>query len=152
MTPLQIVLINSNLMIMHVGESDRNQLDSFDIETLDSFGLFKSQKRQIIINAQNSRFIVPKKHIIEMPRKSINGYNFEGFKTIEDLKNEPKFFEMKIKKLKSPSSKLNPKPNLLEKDKKACLKAVDKERWIPLRDRSYYKSKDQYKSQLKRLL
>lgn len=99
----------------------------FDLASVDKLSLFGSQKRQILINAHHSGFVLTKNqlkmfkddHLMDIDQ---NTSNFVTFKSLKES-----FKTAKVKK-SAPSK----------------TKTLDKERWLPLRDRSYYKPKAQY--------
>lgn len=161
MTPLQKTLISSNLLIMF---EKKNRFDSyikflgfkyanecFTITDIDNIGLFKYQKRQLVINAQNSEMNVPERYEHEFPKKTAKVADSGSLVTIETLKSDSKFIDSKPKKLfvKSDKSKASVVKKKSSRPGKEISKSVDKERWMPLRDRSYYKSKEQYQKSIK---
>ena len=134
MTSLQDILITANLMA--IADKNKNNHDysaGFDLNSVDKLSLFKSQKLQILANAHHYGVELSqsqKKQIEEEQRVKMDDVESNHF--IEILKKNPKF-SCKTTKI----SKVN-------KEKKVTKNPVDKERWMPLRDRSYYKPKAKY--------
>ena len=105
----------------------------FNVKNVEKLGLFKTQKVQILANAHHFGFDLEKSHL-----KAIMNPN-----SMNDIQNKSSLsctFDFKSLK--------NDTKTPIKKDKKNPT-GLDKERWIPLRDRSYYKSKAQYLKTLK---
>lgn len=125
LTPAQGTLIDANLMAI---SEKKNIVPNFNINDLEKLKLFGKQKLQILANAHNFGFKLSKSQL----------------KLVKDPNSKPSmncnttiscFYDHK----------------LLKNDTKASIKTekkepagIDKERWLPLRDRSYYKPKAQY--------
>lgn len=111
--------------------SNHDYSSGFDVNNVEKLGLFQSQKHQILANAHNYGIVLS--HAQKKLIKSENCFQVENPQTsfIEIIKK--KFNSIK-KSAKSNGTKIN----------KNVSKLIDKERWIPLRDRSYYKPKAKY--------
>lgn len=105
-----------------------NYSSGFDVNKVEKLALFQSQKQQILANAHN--YGVELSHAQKKLIKSDENCQMEDEQThfIEILKKK---FNT-VKKL--------PKPKVV----KTSSKSLDKERWMPLRDRSYFKPKSKY--------
>lgn len=105
-----------------------NYSAGFDVNNVEKLGLFQSQKQQILANAHN--YGIELSHAQKKLIKSDETYQMED--------EQSHFIEILKKKFNSVK-----KPSKL-KVVKTSTKPLDKERWIPLRDRSYYKPKSKY--------
>lgn len=125
-------MITANLFAVADKNKANNYSSDFDINTLDKLSLFQSQKRQILANAHSYGIELShgQKKLIERKRENhmedIEPHFIEVLKKNNTVKKQKQTKEVKAKKVISPS------------------KPLDKERWIPLRDRSYYKPKAKY--------
>lgn len=105
----------------------RNIVPNFNINDLEKLKLFGKQKLQILANAHNFGFKLSKSQL----------------KLVKDPNSKPNmsssvsscFYDHKILK--------NDIKATIKKEKKDPV-GIDKERWLPLRDRSYFKPKAQY--------
>lgn len=129
-TSAQETLISANLMAISQ-KKNMNIFTEFNAEkNIEKLNFFKSQKLQILANAHHYGFELEKSHLKSIintnsinestPTKTSEFYGFASLKT-----DVAKATGKKDRKKKGPVS-------------------LDKERWMPLRDRSYYKTKAQY--------
>ena len=131
-------MITANLIAIADKNKNKNKNDysaGFDLNSVDKLSLFKSQKLQILANAHHYGVELSqsqKKQIEEEQRIEMDVVESNHF--IEILKKDPKF-SCKSSKI----SKVNKEKKITNSSK-----PVDKERWMPLRDRSYYKPKAKY--------
>ena len=106
-------------------------IPNFNLKNIEKLNIFKSQKLQILANAHHFGLELEKsqlKMIInpnamftdEISSKSFEFYDFKSLKADTNF-----LITKKTKKEKEPVN-------------------LDMERWMPLRDRSYYKTKAQY--------
>lgn len=120
LTPIQDTLISANLMAILDGSNS-----NFNIKNMEKLSLFNSQKLQILANAHNSGIKLENSQVksISKPLIVSNTINIYDFKCLKkDITNADNK-GMKIE---------------------CVVPGLDKERWLPLRDRSYYKPKAQY--------
>jgi hypothetical protein len=134
LTPIQDALINTNLMAIAVKSRNLNYSKRFDDNNVEKLSLFKSQKQQIFANAYNYGFELShaQKKLIKCDNECQMNESPANF--IEFLKKNFNSIKKKPKETKGIKSNTNTKVS----------KPLDKERWIPLRDRSYYKTKAKY--------
>ena len=131
LTTAQETLINSNLMAI---SKKKNIIPEFIAKNIEKLSLFKSQKLQILANAHNFGFELEKSQL-----KSVTNPN--SFSEITAT-SSPSIYDFN-------SLKADTKSSVKKKCKKEPTRLLDKERWMPLRDRSYYKTKAQYLKTLK---
>ena len=121
--------------------SGKESFSSFDASVIDKLSLFKSQKQQILINANHAGVTLSDSQLKTI-KANVNSVSMViepscKFVSVEDLKAEVR----NIRKHR--------KREFGEKSAPTKSAPADKERWLPLRDRSYYKSKAQYLKTLK---
>lgn len=107
----------------------KNLIPEFNAKNIEKLSLFKSQKLQILANAHHFGFELEKLHL-----KSITDSNSmitDGTPTKSSI-----FYDFKSLKADIQLS--------VGKERKKEPVTLDKERWMPLRDRSNYKTKAQY--------
>lgn len=131
LTPIQDTLITSNLMaIADKNKNHHNYSIGFDVNKVEKLALFQSQKHQILANAYNYGIELSNAQKKLIKSDKTNQMEVEqGHFIVEVLKK--KFDSVKKSSSKSKVIKTSSKP-------------LDKERWLPLRDRSYYKPKAKY--------
>ena len=100
----------------------------FNDKIIKNLNLFKSQKLQILANAHRFGFEIEKSQL-----KLISSSNNI---TADPLSKCSSIYDFKSLKFDTKSS--------VKKMSKKESTGLDKERWMPLRDRSYFKPKDQY--------
>lgn len=133
LTTIQDTLISANLMAIADKKKNHNYSTGFDVNNVEKLSLFQSQKKQILANAHNYGI-----EISHSQKKLIENQNYSKMEN-----SQTHFIEILKKKFNSISIKKSIKPLGIKTNKKVS-KPIDKERWIPLRDRSYYKPKAKY--------
>ena len=131
LTTIQETLISANLMAIADKKKNHNYSTGFDVNNVEKLSLFQSQKQQILANAHNYGI-----ELSHSQKKLIGNQNYSQMEN-----SQTPFIEILKKKFNS--IKKSTKPHGTKTNKKVS-KPIDKERWIPLRDRSYYKPKAKY--------
>lgn len=104
----------------------------FDVNMVEKLAFFQSQKHQILANAYNYGIELSNAQKKLIKSDETNQMEVEqGHFIVEVLKKK---FDSVKKSSSSSKSKVV----------KTSTKPLDKERWLPLRDRSYYKPKAKY--------